>query len=76
MIEIKKNERPILLNYKNYIFNVSNTSLYVIVSYYTSNTCVMNQAFGRTARNGQIGTCRCICLKSELLKITSIKLKA
>lgn len=32
----------------------------------------MEQAFGRTARNGQVGTCRCICLKRELCQLLSL----
>lgn len=36
--------------------------LHVIVTYYTSNSRVINQAFGRTARQGNEGTVRVICL--------------
>ena len=39
--------------------------LHVIVTYYTSNTRVIQQAFGRTARQGNEGTVRIICLMSQ-----------
>lgn len=42
--------------------------IHVIVSFYSSNVRVMDQAFGRTARQGQKGTCRCICLKEQYMK--------
>ncbi|KAK8889049.1 hypothetical protein M9Y10_033792 [Tritrichomonas musculus] len=41
--------------------------LHVVVTYYTSNTRVMYQAFGRTARQGKDGTVRVICLMSQFL---------
>ena len=44
---------------------IKNYPLHVIVAYYSSNTRVMNQAFGRTARQGQKGSCRIICLKNQ-----------
>lgn len=46
--------------------------LQVIVTYFTSNTRVMYQAFGRTARQGNDGTVRIICLKSRYLSPTEI----
>ena len=46
---------------------VNDKSLHVIISYYTSNVRVMNQARGRTARQGQKGTVRVICLKEQFL---------
>ena len=45
---------------------------HVIVTYFTSNTRVMYQAFGRTARQGNDGTVRIICLKSRYLSPTEI----
>ncbi|KAK8852979.1 hypothetical protein M9Y10_017976 [Tritrichomonas musculus] len=39
--------------------------LHVIISYFSSNTRVMNQAFGRTARQGRGGSYRIICLKRQ-----------
>ena len=41
--------------------------LHVVVSYYTANTRVMHQAFGRTARQGKEGTVRVICLLSQFI---------
>ena len=42
--------------------------LHVIISYYTSNSRVIYQAFGRTARNGKDGTVRIICLRDQYFK--------
>ena len=39
--------------------------LHVIVSYYSRNERVMQQVYGRTARQGKEGTCRVICLEKE-----------
>ena len=47
---------------------VSELPLHVIVSFFSSSVRVMNQAFSRTARQGQRGTCRCICLKEQVNK--------
>ena len=41
--------------------------LHVVVTYHTANTRVMNQAFGRTARQGNRGTVRVICLINDFL---------
>ncbi|KAK8892270.1 hypothetical protein M9Y10_029495 [Tritrichomonas musculus] len=41
--------------------------LHVIVTYFSSNTRVMNQAFGRTARQGQKGSVRIICLQDQYI---------
>lgn len=49
--DIKKPEKP----------------LHVIISYYTSNVRVMQQAFGRTGRKGKRGTVHIICLKVQYL---------
>ena len=42
--------------------------LHVIVSYYWSNTCVMNQAFSSTAHQRQKGSYRVICLESQFFQ--------
>lgn len=42
--------------------------LHVIVTYYKSNSIVMQQAHGRTAWQGQQGSVRIICLKDENLE--------
>ncbi|KAK8889422.1 hypothetical protein M9Y10_034168 [Tritrichomonas musculus] len=39
--------------------------LHIIVAYYSSNIRVMQQAFGRTVRQGQKGSYRVICLASQ-----------
>ena len=41
--------------------------LHVIISYYTSNSRVMQQAFGRTSRQGREGTVSIICLKDQFI---------
>ncbi|KAK8887859.1 hypothetical protein M9Y10_038918 [Tritrichomonas musculus] len=46
------------------IIQKSDKPLHVIVAYY-SKSRVMNQAFGRTARQGKKGSCRVICLASQ-----------
>ena len=38
---------------------------HVIISYYTSNSRVIHQGFGRTARNGREGTVQIIFLKEQ-----------
>ena len=46
--------------------------LHVIVTYYSSNIRVMNQAFGRTGRQGASGSCRVICLDTQYYSPTYI----
>ena len=46
--------------------------LHVIVSYYSSNVRVMEQAFGRTARQGRKGTYRIICIKTQYFKPVNV----
>ena len=46
--------------------------LHVIVSYYSSNVRVMQQAFGRTARNGNEGSCRVICLRDQFIQSNEV----
>lgn len=41
--------------------------LHVIVTYFSSNACVMQQAFGRTACQGEEGSVRIICLKEQYI---------
>lgn len=41
--------------------------LHVIISYYTSNVRVMQQAFGRTGRKGKRGTVHIICHKEQYI---------
>ncbi|KAK8885869.1 hypothetical protein M9Y10_041326 [Tritrichomonas musculus] len=42
--------------------------LHVIVSFYSRNVRVMFQAYGRTARQGNEGTCRVICIASQYIR--------
>lgn len=44
---------------------ISQYHLHVIISFYTSNKRIMDQAYGRTARNNNFGTVRIICLLDE-----------
>lgn len=49
-----------------------NEPLHVIITYYTTNSRVMDQARGRTARQGRKGTCRIICKINEYLYPTIV----
>ncbi|KAK8839804.1 hypothetical protein M9Y10_031512 [Tritrichomonas musculus] len=46
---------------------VKGKPLHVIISYYTTNTRILWQAYGRTARQGRKGTARIICLRNQYL---------
>lgn len=51
---------------------ISDKSLHVIVTYYSSNERAIQQAFGRTGRQGMKGTARIICTEKQYIALTSI----